>query len=226
MADPLILVVDPDAVEAAKIKLDLEKEELQVIAAFDTESAVEAFETRRPDLMITEISLPSGSGLELMRKIRERSNTPIVILTDKTETSSVIRGLELGADDYIAKSVDHYELALKIKAVLRRSLGPSVVRIVKIGDLEIDLSKRRVRSKGEVLNLTRTEWILLEILARKAGEPVSQRELLSKVWGPEFINDTRYIVEWISRLRRKLGDDPKEQKYIQTLAGFGYRLNT
>ena len=152
---------------------------------------------------------------------------PVILLTAKGATSDKAKGLDLGADDYIAKPFHPDELAARVRAVLRRASGVSPgAGIVAFGDIEIDLERRLLRRGGELVPLSRTEWLLLQHLAAHAGKVVLHSELLTKVWGPEYRDDLQYLRVWISRVRRKLGALPGEPGPIRTFQGIGYVLDT
>jgi two-component system KDP operon response regulator KdpE len=166
------------------------------------------------------------SGLEVMRRLRETSSVPIILLTGRNRDQDKVRGLDMGADDYIAKPFNPDELSARVRAILRRghtlSEGPEA--IIRCGTIEIDLAKRLVKKDGDLVMLTRTEWMLLQYLAANAGRVVINSELLSRVWGAEYASDVQYLRVWISRLRSKLGEDAEHRTLIRTLPGVGYML--
>lgn len=219
---PLILVVDDDSHILQVIKLELTTQGCRVTTTQDGQQALKIAEEQRPDLIILDIILPNVSGLEILRRLREQSIVPIILLTARNRDQDKIRGLDLGADDYVAKPFSPDELTARVKAILRRghSYVDSRESIVRRGDIEIDLSRRLVKKSGEVVSLTRTEWMLLHYLAANAGRVIVSGELLAKVWGVEYMSDIQYLRVWISRLRSKLGDD----SLIKTLPGVGYML--
>jgi len=224
--EPLVLAVDDEAGILRLIRLELSEQGFRVVVASDGEAAIRTFEQQRPDVVVLDIMLPDMSGLEVMRRLRERSNTPIILLTARDHDEDKVRGLELGADDYIVKPFNPQELTARTRAVMRRAVreanGES---IVVAGDVEIDLDKRLVTKAGEPVSLTRTEWMLLQHLASNAGRVMLNTELLSKVWGPEYIDDLQYLRVWISRLRSKLETDHTQPSVIKTLQGIGYLLD-
>ena len=224
--EPLVLAVDDEAGILRLIRLELSEQGFRVVVASDGESAVRTFEQQRPDAVVLDIMLPDMSGLEVMRRLRERSNTPIILLTARDHDDDKVRGLELGADDYVVKPFNPQELTARVRAVLRRAVRESIEdSIVIAGDVEIDLDKRLVTKSGEPVSLTRTEWMLLQHLASNAGRVMLNTELLSKVWGPEYIDDLQYLRVWISRLRSKLETDHTQPSIIKTLQGIGYLLD-
>jgi two-component system KDP operon response regulator KdpE len=224
--EPLVLAVDDEAGILRLIRLELSEQGFRVVVASDGEEAIRTFEQQRPDVVVLDIMLPDMSGLEVMRRLRERSNTPIILLTARDHDEDKVRGLELGADDYIVKPFNPQELTARARAVMRRAVRESNGEsIVVAGDVEIDLDKRLVTKAGEPVSLTRTEWMLLQHLASNAGRVMLNTELLSKVWGPEYIDDLQYLRVWISRLRSKLETDHAQPSVIKTLQGIGYLLD-
>jgi two-component system KDP operon response regulator KdpE len=222
---PLVLAVDDEAGILRLIKLELSSQGFRVITADGGEQALQMAEEHRPDIALLDIVMPDITGLEVMRKLRERINIPIILLTAKGSDADKVRGLELGADDYLAKPFSPEELSARVRAVLRRAVGSSgLENIVRVEHIDIDLNRRIVRRDGEMVMLTRTEWMLLQHLAANAGKVMLNAELLSKVWGPEYRNDLQYLRVWVSRLRRKLEEDPSTPRLIKTFQGIGYML--
>ncbi|HEY7467202.1 MAG TPA: response regulator transcription factor, partial [Dehalococcoidia bacterium] len=224
--EPLVLAVDDEAGILRLIRLELSEQGFRVVVAADGDEAIRTFEQQRPDVVVLDIMLPDMSGLEVMRRLRERTNTPIILLTARDHDEDKVRGLELGADDYIVKPFNPQELTARVRAVMRRAVRESNGESMVIaGDVEIDLDKRLVTKAGEPVALTRTEWMLLQHLASNAGRVMLNTELLSKVWGPEYIDDLQYLRVWISRLRSKLETDHTQPSVIKTLQGIGYLLD-
>ena len=227
MADPIrpvILVADDDPSVIKLLRLQLAEEGFRAVTASTGEEAIQKAIDERPDLVVLDLMLPDISGYEVLNRLRERASVPVILLTGKTRDSDKIRGLEMGADDYLAKPFNPEELAARVRAVLRRSRqaaggsdGP-----VRAGPLVVDLERRVVERHGELIPLTRTEWNLLEVLARNQGKALMNPEILGKVWGPEYIDDLQYLRVWISRLRRKLEPDRPEESIIRTFPGMGY----
>ncbi|HLF71209.1 MAG TPA: response regulator transcription factor [Dehalococcoidia bacterium] len=225
--EPLILAVDDEAGILRLIKLELSSQGFRVVIASNGEEALRLAEQQRPDIVVLDILMPEMSGLEVMRRLRERTSIPVILLTAKDHDEDKVRGLELGADDYIVKPFNPEELSARVRAVLRRGFRPSAggESIVRVGEVEIDLNRRLVKKEGEVISLTRTEWMLLQHLAANAGKVMLNTELLSKVWGPEYRDDLQYLRVWVSRLRSKLEPDPSSPTIIKTLQGIGYLLD-
>ncbi len=224
-----ILIVDDDRsiVEAITIGLELQWQDAQVITAGDGEKGLDLFFKQSPDLTLLDVNMPRMSGWEMLKRLRELSDAPVIMLTARGEETDKVKGLELGADDYLTKPFGHLELFARIKAVLRRtdlsqpiSASPSFVS----GDLTINFQSHEVAVAGKTLKLTPTEYKLLYLLARNAGRVLTFDLLLSKVWGDEYKGQSDYLKTYVSRLRRKLGDDAENPLYILTERGSGYRL--
>ena len=226
-AEQLILAIDDEPGILRVIKLDLSDQGFRVLTAPNGEEGLRIAEKHRPDLILLDVVLPGMPGLEVLRELRERTNVPVIMLTAKRAEADKVRGLELGADDYLGKPFSLDELSARVRAVLRRTNStPATEHVIKVEDIEIDLGRRMVRRNNEIVTLTRTEWNLLQCLAANAGKVMLNAELLSKVWGPEYVGDLQYLRVWISRLRAKIEADPAEPKIIRTFPGVGYMLNT
>ena len=221
--EPLVLAVDDEAGILRLIKLELSSQGFRMITANNGEEALRMAEEHRPDIVLLDIVMPDLTGLEVMRRLRDRSSVPVILLTAKGSDADKIRGLELGADDYLAKPFSPEELSARVRAVLRRSIGSSSTEnIVRAGDVEIDLNRRLVKRDGQLVTLTRTEWMLLQHLASHPGKIMLNVELLAKVWGPEYRDDLQYLRVWVSRLRSKLERDRSDPQLIKTFQGIGY----
>ena len=222
---PLVLVADDEPRITKLVSIALSEEGFRVVTAWGGEEALAKAEEVRPDIILLDIVMPDLDGIEVMRQLRERRPVPVILLTAKGSTSDKTKGLDLGADDYVAKPFHPDELAARIRAVLRRASGATGAGIVSFDDVEIDLERRMVLRGGEVVQLSRTEWLLLQHLAANAGRVVLHTELLTKVWGPEYRDDLQYLRVWVSRVRRKLGAKPGEPGRIKTFQGIGYLLD-
>ncbi len=224
--EPLVLAVDDEAGILRLMKLELTGQGFRVITAGNGEDALKLVEEQRPDVVLLDVIMPEMTGMEVMRRIREQMNIPVIMVTAKDSDQDKVRGLELGADDYIVKPFSPEELGARIRAVLRRAVGnQNTERVINVHGVEIDLNRRLVSRDGDVVSLTRTEWLLLQYLAANAGKVMLNAELLSKVWGPEYHDDVQYLRVWVSRLRRKLEPNPNEPMIIKTMQGIGYMLD-
>lgn len=226
-----ILVVDDEASIVTMLAYNLKKEGYDVVTAEDGEVALEKFESEKPDLLLLDIMMPKMDGYEVCRKIREKSNVPIIMLTARADEVDKVVGLEMGADDYVTKPFGNRELIARVKANLRRSDIVPVTNNEKdgnnqvYGDLNIDFDRYEVTKRGEVINLTLREFELLTFLATQTPTIFTRENLLEKVWGYEYFGDVRAVDVTIRRLREKIEDDPSKPKYIVTKRGVGYYFN-
>lgn len=220
---PLILAVDDEPGILRLIEIELREQGFRVMTTSVPAEVYELVEEHRPDLVLLDIMMPGIDGLEVMRTLHQRQSTPVVVVSAKDQDADKVRGLESGADDYIVKPFSPDELGARVRAVLRRDAGGrGPERIVRSGDVEVDLESRTVAKGNRVVDVTRTEWQLLQHLAANANKVLLSSELLAKVWGPEYVDDLQYLRVWISRLREKLEDDRSQPKIIQTRPGIGY----
>lgn len=223
---PLVLVADDEPRITKLVSIALGEEGFRVVRAGSGEEALAKAEELRPDIVLLDIVMPDLDGIEVMRQLRERRPVPVILLTAKGSTADKAKGLDLGADDYIAKPFHPDELVARVRAVLRRSSGAQPgFGVLRFDDVEIDLERRMVTRADELVQLSRTEWLLLQHLAANAGKVVLHTELLTKVWGPEYRDDLQYLRVWVSRVRRKLGALPGEPGRIKTFQGIGYLLD-
>ena len=226
-----IWVVDDEASIVTMLAYNLKKEGYDVVTAEDGEVALEKFESEKPDLLLLDIMMPKMDGYEVCRKIREKSNVPIIMLTARADEVDKVVGLEMGADDYVTKPFGNRELIARVKANLRRSDIAPVTNNEKdgnnqvYGDLNIDFDRYEVTKRGEVINLTLREFELLTFLATQTPTIFTRENLLEKVWGYEYFGDVRAVDVTIRRLREKIEDDPSKPKYIVTKRGVGYYFN-
>lgn len=223
----LVLVADDDLAVRKLVRMQLTQDEFRVITAERGEQAVALTERLRPDLIVLDLMLPGISGFEVMRRVHERADTPIVMLTARDRDSDKVQGLDLGAADYLTKPFNPDELTARVRAVLRRTRQPSDPdrAIVGTGDLRIDLRERTVKRADEPVALTRTEWNLLATLAENTGKVMLNDEILTRVWGPEYRDDVQYLRVWVARLRRKIEPGQPGESVIRTFPGRGYMLD-
>jgi two-component system response regulator MtrA len=181
-------------------------------------TALRCFHAVGPDLIVLDAMLPTPNGFEVCRRVRSESSVPILMLTARPGLLEELQALDLGADDYLAKPIDQLKLRARLRALARRG------GLARARDLIVDRNANEVRLGGKLVALTPTEYLVLETLARRPGTIVSHRTLLERVWGGEYAHDTHYLKVFMNRLRRKLGDDAEQPRYIQTCRGVGYRL--
>jgi two-component system response regulator RegX3 len=193
-------------------------------------TVAEALELARtaPDLVLLDVMLPDGSGFDVCRELRQRSRVPIIMLTARGEEADRVVGLELGADDYVVKPFSAREVIARIRAVLRRVDAPEPEHradaAVEIGELRLDPARREATHRGEALELSRKEFDVLELLMRNAGSVVSRERLISEVWDTNWFGSTKTLDVHVSGIRRKLGDDPSQPRYLHTVRGVGFRF--
>jgi two-component system KDP operon response regulator KdpE len=222
-----ILVVDDEPRMVQFITMNLELEAFRVVSAFDGYQALEKMTRELPDLVILDIMMPDMDGFETLRKIRKMSAVPVIFLSAKGEEFDRVKGLDLGADDYIAKPFSPRELVSRIRAVLRRlePVAPALGLPVKVDDdLCINFEQRKVIVRGQEVRLRPTEYRLLYQLVTNAGRLLTHETLLSRVWGPEYRDEDHYVRLYITYLRQKIEKDPKNPKYILSERGLGYRF--
>ncbi|GAB4538690.1 MAG: response regulator transcription factor [Anaerolineae bacterium] len=223
----LILVVDDEPRMRRFMRMNLDLEGYRVIEAENGLEAVNRVREDLPDLVLLDVMMPEMDGFEALRLIRETSSVPVIMLTVKSEEDDRVRGLELGADDYVTKPFSPRELASRIKAVLRRTEMPSPAEhsVINVDErLQIDFNRRQVIVDGKEIKLRPTEYRLLYHLVTNAGWTLPHETLLAKVWGHEYRDETHYLRLYITYLRQKIEEDPANPKYILTERGLGYRF--
>ncbi len=223
-----VLVVEDEPKLVRLVRSLLQSHGYQVVVATTGEDALDVLGLAQPDLILLDLLLPGRvDGYEVCRRVRATSGTPVIMLTAMAQESDKVRGLDLGADDYITKPFSSQELLARVRAILRRSSlreAPAANEVVQVGRLSIDLARRRVAVAGKEVDLTPTEYNLLAELARNAGRVMLHEELLARVWGPEYRDETEYLRAYIRYLRRKLEEDPSHPQYILSRPGIGYYL--
>lgn len=222
-----VLTIDDEEGILNFLRARLRLEGYRVLTANSGEAGLQLAEANNPDLIILDLQMPEMDGFQVLRQLRASSSVPVILLTVKEEDVYKIRGLELGADDYITKPFNPDELCLRVRAVLRRSrpgLGGEKIRPYRKGRVVIDFGAKKAAVGGKELRLSRTEWSLLEELARHAGRVLTHEQILTRVWGPEYRDDLEYLRVWISRLRHKLEEDPTHPDLFLTLPRVGYTM--
>ena len=226
MAGERILVVEDESAIVDIVCRALRRHGYETESAGDGDAALDKAATLRPDLVILDLMLPKMDGWEVCRRLRampETASTPVIMLTARRDERDVLEGLEIGADDYIKKPFSLAELVARVRALLRRTAGKEAARTIEDGDLRIDLDDEMTFIRDETVDLSPTEFRLLELLARRMGRTVSREELLGKIWS-FYGGDTRTVDVHVSRLRKKLDDGKRPALVIQSLRGRGYRL--
>ena len=220
-----VLVVEDDRSVRETATLLLERAGLRVTAVGDGRQALEQVTDHGFDLVLLDLMLPSVDGFEICRSIRRNSQVPIVMLTARSDIADIVAGLELGADDYLTKPFQAAELLARVRAALRRPTAEGATTRLQHKDLDIDVPGFRVTQSGHPVDLTATEFRLLLELVRSAERVVTREELLEKVWGYDYLGDSRLVDMAVKRLRDKLADDARNPRYITTIRGAGYRVD-
>jgi two-component system KDP operon response regulator KdpE len=223
---PTALLVEDEPQIRRFVRAALEEEGWQVFEAATLARGLIDAGTRRPDLIVLDLGLPDGDGVDFIADIRKWSNVPIIVLSARTRESEKIRALDVGADDYLTKPFGVGELQARVRATLRRHLKSNVADtdVVQFGDVAVNLKERRVSRGGENVHMTPTEYRLLAIMVTNAGRVVSNPQLLRAVWGPAHVDNGHYLRIYMGHLRHKLEDDPAQPRYLITETGVGYRL--
>lgn len=222
-----ILVVDDERRMVGFIRLNLEQDGFEIIEAFNGTDALNRLRDSLPDLILLDVMMPDIDGFEVLRTIREISQVPVIMLTAKGEEDDKVKGLELGADDYVTKPFSPRELVSRVRAVLRRgaTFDEDEEGVIDVDDrLKIDFGRREVWVDGELVKLRPTEYRLLYHLVRNAGWVLTHDQILTKVWGYEYRDEPHYVRLYINYLRKKIERDPADPKYILTERGVGYRF--
>jgi len=225
--DRKILVVDDEERMVRFIRLNLEHDGFQVFEAFNGMQAINRVRTSLPDLILLDVMMPDVDGFEVLKIIREISSVPVIMLTAKGEEDDRVRGLELGADDYVTKPFSPRELVSRVRAVLRRTetAGGDTHGLIEVDErLKLDFDRHEVWVDGELIQLRPTEYRLLYHLVQNTGRVLTHDQLLTRVWGYEYRDEPHYVRLYINYLRKKIEKDPANPKYILTERGTGYRF--
>lgn len=225
-----IVAADDDPQLLRLVTRNLQLEGYDVMAASDGQQALEQIEAHVPDLVLLDVMMPRMDGFAVLQRVREYSAVPVIIVTARGQDQDKIRGLDLGADDYLTKPFNVDELVARVRAVLRRAQiaphedGQGLRTMITVGDLEVDYAQHLVTMRGQEISLTPIEYRILAYLVQNAGRVVTQDLLLEHVWGAEYVGESHMLQVNINRLRRKLEEDPSRPKYIVTKVGVGYLI--
>jgi len=224
---PLILVVEDEPQVMRFLRATLPAQGYRLVEAVTGQQGLLEASTRLPDLILLDLGLPDLDGVEVTRRLREWSKTPIIVLSARGQESDKIQALDAGADDYLTKPFGMGELLARLRVALRnaaRGTGEGVEPVFEAGDLRVDLAGRRVSVDGKDVRLTRTEFNLLATLVRHAGKVLTHRQLLKEVWGPGALGESHYLRVYMGQLRHKLEKDPARPRHLETETGVGYRF--
>ena len=221
----VVLVVDDEPHLVRTLAINLRARDYEVETAQDGRSALQAFHEREPDLIVLDLGLPDLDGVEVLRRVREVSEVPVIVLSARSESVDKVEALDVGADDYVTKPFGMEELLARVRVALRRNreLDSPQQPPFETDRFRLDFAERRAVIDGAETRLTPTEWRLLSVLARRPGHLVSQRDLLREVWGPGYGRESNYLRVYANQLRRKLEPDPTRPRYLLTEPGQGYR---
>ncbi len=220
-----ILLIDDDQNLSDLLGEYLRGQGHAIHTAADGQKGLRVFFDHKPDLVILDVTMPLKDGWETLKRIREMSQMPVIMLTARSEESDILRGFSLGADDYVSKPFSFAQLGARVRAVLGRAgaSAPSADKL-EAGELKVDLVSKRVTRDGELIPLTPTEFKLLTALMRRPGEVISAEDLVREVWGPQYKEEIGFVRRYVWHLRQKLEVDPENPRYIHNERGFGYRF--
>jgi len=225
-AAPKVLLIEDEKQIRRFVRAALEDDGCQVVEAETMAQGLIEAGSRKPDLLVLDLGLPDGNGVDLIRDLRGWSDVPILILSARSQENDKIDALDAGADDYLTKPFAVGELRARVRALLRRSYrnGDAATPLVEFGDVAVDLSRRLVSRGGETVHLTPLEYRLLATLLGHPGRVLTQRNLLREIWGPSYVESSHYLRVYVGHLRQKLEDDPTQPKHFLTETGVGYRF--
>jgi two-component system, OmpR family, response regulator RegX3 len=224
----ILLVEDEESITTPLVEA-LQREGFDAAVAGTAAEALDAAERLKPDLVLLDVMLPDGSGFDVLRELRSRSRSPVIMLTARGEEADRVAGLELGADDYVVKPFSARELVARVRAVLRRAAESGEKKVsgaTEIGDLRVDPARRSAALDGAELELSRKEFDLLRLLVENAGSVVTRERLIDEVWDTNWFGSTKTLDVHVSGLRKKLGDDSSEPRYLHTVRGVGFRFSS
>lgn len=229
MVDPegrsVVLVVEDEESYQEALKVGLTVEGFVVVSATNLSEARELIETTKPDLILLDVMLPDGSGLDLCREICETKRIPVIMVSARTEELDIVLGLEIGAADYVTKPYRLRELIARMRVVLRRPAIESNDEIISFGEIRLDLTRRTVAKNDVVIELSRKEFDLLTLFATRLGQVVTREVCLDTLWWGLELSDTRTLDTHVKRLRQKIEDEPADPKHLLTIRGVGFRLD-
>lgn len=223
---PKVLLIEDEKTIRRFVRAAVEEEGCAVIEAETMAGGLIEAGVQKPDLLILDLGLPDGNGIDLIRDLRGWSEVPVLILSARTQENDKIDALDAGADDYLTKPFSVGELRARLRALLRRRLrsGEGATPVVEFGEVVVDLSRRLVLRNGETVHLTPIEYRLLSTLLGHPGKVLTQRNLLREIWGPSYVESSHYLRVYVGHLRQKLENDPTQPRHFLTETGVGYRF--
>jgi len=220
-----VLAVDDDPAILRTLSINLRARDYEVETAGDGRSALQIVAERMPDVIVLDLGLPDLDGVSVLRQLRSFSKVPVVVLSARHESDDKVEALDEGADDYVTKPFGMEELLARVRAAVRRGGAANTPLVIEASGLRLDITERQATRDDKKIHLTPTEWLIVEVLARRSGRLVRQTELLHEVWGPSYDRETNYLRVYLAQLRRKLETDPSRPKLFLTEPGIGYRFN-
>lgn len=223
---PLVLLIEDEPQMRRFLRAALESHDYRLVEATTSREGLAQATSRNPDVILLDLGLPDGDGIDLARRIREWSVTPIVVISARGKEQDKVAALDAGADDYLTKPFGTDELLARLRVALRHAarVAAPAEPVFSVGELRVDLAARRVFVGSSEVHLTPTEYKLLTVLVRNAGKVVTQRQILKEVWGPNAVEHTHYLRVYMAQLRHKIEQDPTRPHHLQTEVGVGYRL--
>lgn len=222
----ILIIEDEDSYREATSYM-LQREGFEVTQAADGVSGLAEFERNGADLVLLDLMMPGMSGTEVCRQMRQRANVPVIMVTARDSEIDKVVGLELGADDYVTKPFSHRELVARIRAVLRRGQDAELLpEVIEVNDVRMDVERHEVTVRGENVRLALKEFELLELLLRNAGRVMTRDQLIDRIWGPDYVGDTKTLDVHVKRLRSKIEADPSHPVQLVTVRGLGYKFES
>ncbi len=221
---PVALIIDDEIQIRRLLKISLEANGYWVFEAANGQAGLVEAAQRRPDIVVLDLGLPDMDGVTVLKRLREWSNVPVVVLSVRDREEDKIAALDNGADDYLTKPFGTGELLARLRVAQRHAQPPLDAAVFKVEQLEVDLTTRTVKVKGKPIKLTATEYALLQLFVRHAGKVLTHRQILKEVWGPNYVEQTHYLRVYMTHLREKIEENPSTPKLFITESGVGYRL--
>lgn len=221
---PVALIIDDEVQIRRLLRISLEANGYRVFEAVNGQSGLAEAAQRRPEIVVLDLGLPDMDGIEVLKRLREWSNVPVIVLSVRDREDDKIAALDNGADDYLTKPFSTGELLARLRVAQRHAQPPLDTAVFQTGRLEVDLTSRTVKVKGIAIKLTATEYALLQLFVRHAGKVLTHRQILKEVWGPTYVDQTHYLRVYMTHLREKIEEHPSEPELLITESGVGYRL--
>ncbi len=221
---PVALIIDDEVQIRRLLRISLEANGYRVFEAANGQMGLAEAAQRRPEIVLLDLGLPDMDGIEVLKRFREWSNVPVIVLSVRDSEDDKIAALDNGADDYLTKPFSTGELLARLRVAQRHAQPPLDTAVFQTGHLEVDLSSRTVKVKGKQIKLTATEYALLQLFVRHAGKVLTHRQIMKEVWGPTYVDQTHYLRVYMTHLREKIEEHPSEPELLITESGVGYRL--